>query len=335
MSRRANPTAIGGFVLGALALVVVALAVFGSGKFFTRHSRAVMFFQGNIQGLNIGSQVNLRGVEIGTVTDVQLRLDVKKMQPLIPVYIEFDPSRFKTAEGSFSAAEIASQEPLKLAIAHGLHAKLATMSLVTGQLAVELDLNPNEPRRLVGADPSTIEIPTSQSDIEKLKTALSKLPLDELASSALKLLNDSDRLVTSKELPRMLSSLAGASENLDQMINAIRGDLPALLADMRETTKSGRQTLASAQTAMTDLRTALNSANRLLTTDAPGAVKAAVIALEQAQKVLADADSLVAANSPQRFDLDQSLRNLSATTRSLRVFADDLERRPNSVIMGK
>jgi hypothetical protein len=32
---------------------------------------------------------------------------------------------------------------------------------------------------------------------------------------------------------------------------------------------------------------------------------------------------------------EQTLRNLSAATRSLRVFADDLERRPNAVIVRK
>ena len=38
MSKKANPTIIGGFVLGAIALGVVAVAVFGSGKFFSRPS---------------------------------------------------------------------------------------------------------------------------------------------------------------------------------------------------------------------------------------------------------------------------------------------------------
>jgi paraquat-inducible protein B len=35
MSKKANKTAIGGFVLGALALIVVGVMIFGSGKFLT------------------------------------------------------------------------------------------------------------------------------------------------------------------------------------------------------------------------------------------------------------------------------------------------------------
>jgi hypothetical protein len=34
VSKKANPTIIGGFVLGAIAVVVAGVAIFGSGKFF-------------------------------------------------------------------------------------------------------------------------------------------------------------------------------------------------------------------------------------------------------------------------------------------------------------
>jgi paraquat-inducible protein B len=334
VSRKANPTIIGGFVLGAIALVVVALAVFGSGKFFVHRPRAVAFFQGGIQGLAVGSAVNLRGVQVGQVTDIQLRLDVQTMQPVIPVYMEFDTSRVQFNSG-VSAAELAKQQPLKAAISNGLHARLATQSLVTGQLVVELDLDPNEPRRLVGADPSTVEIPTSQSDIDKLKSALTQLPLDKIAASALKLMQDTDRLVASEDISKLLRSLTSASENLDALIIAARGDLSSLAEDLHNTTGAGRETLAKAQDAMTELRTTLTTADRLLATDGREALRVAVGTLQKAEKTLADADNLVAANSPQRYDLDQALKNLTAITRSLRVFAEDLERRPNAIIVGK
>src|SRR5215472_5191301 len=215
MSQKANPTIIGGFVLGGIAIVVAAVAVFGSGKFFSRHPRAVAFFQGNIQGLTVGSTVTLRGVEVGSVTAIQMNLDVKNMQPIIPVYMEFDPDRLRIPHGTFTEAELLKQEPLKLAITKGLHARLATQSLVTGQLIVDLNLDPNEPRRFTGADPSTVEIPTAESDIDKLKKALTTLPLDQIAASALQVLEDVDRVVKSDEIPKLLNSLVSVSNNLD------------------------------------------------------------------------------------------------------------------------
>jgi paraquat-inducible protein B len=308
---------------------VAAVAIFGSGKFFRHYPRAVAFFQGNIQGLTVGSAVNVRGVEVGSVTAVQLRLDVKTMEPIIPVYMEFDPSRLMVSGGGgFSSEELAKQGPLKIAIANGLHARLATQSLVTGQLVVELDLDPDEPRKFTGADPSTVEIPTAQSDFDKLKKALTQLPLDQIAASALELLQNTNRVVKSEEIPKLLTSLVSVSDNLNALVGATREDLPKLVGDLREITDSTKDTLGSAKTALT-------TANQLLGGDVREAVRSAIGTIERAQKLLANSDSLLAPNSPQRYDLDQTLRNLTATTRALRIFAEGLERRPNSLVVGK
>lgn len=332
MSKKASPTVIGAFALGAIALTVAAVAVFGSGKLFSSHPRAVAFFKGNIQGLNVGSVVTLRGVPIGTVSAIRLEVDVKNMEPIIPVYMEFDPDRLRARGGAISTAD---QEPLKLAIAKGLHARLATQSLVTGQLLIDLDLDPNEPRTLLGADPSTVEIPTSESDIQKLKNALSQIPLDKIAASALRLLDNADRLVSSPEVPKLLQSLVLAGESLDRLLASLGADFGPLIANANETVSSARETLATAQGAMAEMRATLATADHLMSSDLRETVKAAAGALQKSEKLLVDADSLLAANSVQRFDLDQTLRNLSAATRALRMFADELERRPNSVIVGR
>ena len=86
---------------------------------------------------------------------------------------------------------------------------------------------------------------------------------------------------------------------------------------------------------MASANTALTTANQLLNGDVREAVRVAIGTLEKAQKLFANSDSLIAPNSPQRYDIDQTLRNLTATTRSLRVFAEGLERRPNSIVVGK
>ena len=52
MSKSANKTLIGAFVVGATALLLLAIAVFGSGKLFQTTSRYVLFFDGSISGLS-------------------------------------------------------------------------------------------------------------------------------------------------------------------------------------------------------------------------------------------------------------------------------------------
>jgi paraquat-inducible protein B len=257
-----------------------------------------------------------------------MNLDVKTMEPIIPVYMEFDPDRLKIPGGSFTAAEFRTQEPLKLAIAKGLHAKLATQSLVTGQLIVDLALDPDEQRHFTGADPSTVEIPTTESDIDKLKKALAQLPLEQIATSALQLFEDTDRVVKSDEIPKLLKSLVSVSENLNALVADRREDLPKVVADFRELIHSTGETMASGKTALT-------TANQLLVGDIRDAVRVAIGSLQKVDKVMANTDALMAPNSPERYDIDQTLRNLTATTRALRVFAEGLERRPNSLVVGK
>ena len=70
MSRRANPKFIGGFVIGAIALMVVAALVFGTFTFFQNTRRFVVFFDGSVEGLIVGSPVLFRGVPICQVTQV-------------------------------------------------------------------------------------------------------------------------------------------------------------------------------------------------------------------------------------------------------------------------
>ena len=48
MSKPANKTLIGAFVVGATALLLLAIGVFGSGKLFQTTSRYVLFFDGSM-----------------------------------------------------------------------------------------------------------------------------------------------------------------------------------------------------------------------------------------------------------------------------------------------
>ena len=95
MSKQANKTAIGAFVVVALALGVAAIVVFGSGKFFVKKEVYVAYFQGSVKGLNVGAPVVFRGVKIGQVTKIMLYSDRRDMTVQIPVLLQVDPSNFQ------------------------------------------------------------------------------------------------------------------------------------------------------------------------------------------------------------------------------------------------
>ena len=57
MSRQANPTAIGAFVVGAVVLAVAAFALFGGAQMFAQKNRYVALFDEPTNGLRVGANV--------------------------------------------------------------------------------------------------------------------------------------------------------------------------------------------------------------------------------------------------------------------------------------
>ena len=77
MGKRINPAAIGGFIIGAVVLIIVGVLVFSRGQFLSDKRTFVMYFDESVKGLNVGAPVDFQGVRIGSVTDVRVRYNVQ------------------------------------------------------------------------------------------------------------------------------------------------------------------------------------------------------------------------------------------------------------------
>ena len=74
MSRKANPKTVGVFVVGAVALAVASVIMFGSGRLFTKTYPFMVFFDGAVDGLSAGAPVKYRGVDVGAVKEVNISI---------------------------------------------------------------------------------------------------------------------------------------------------------------------------------------------------------------------------------------------------------------------
>ena len=99
MAKQANRMMIGGFVVLAVTIMAASLVVFGSGKFFKKTVKCVMYFDESVKGLSVGAPVLFQGVQIGSVTSITLQVDPAKMKTQIPVIIEYEPEKFQVAGG--------------------------------------------------------------------------------------------------------------------------------------------------------------------------------------------------------------------------------------------
>jgi paraquat-inducible protein B len=335
MAKKYSPSLIGGFVLGGIALLVGALFLFGSGDLFKEKRPWVTYFDGSVGGLNVGAPVNFRGVRVGTVTDVRLQLDPKAMTARIPVYFEIDPGQVEWIGGTVA------QSP-KLAAEAGLRAKLGMQSLVTGQMQIELDLLPDTPARLVGADPSVPEIPSAKSEFDVLREQVTELPLRELLASIDRTVNNIDRLVSSPEMRDGVRALTSSLAETEKLIAGLNEDAKPLLRELTATAQSVRQTSDQANASLRGIEGEMRSTMgdvRQLTNSVRGDLKttlrSADQALQQARSTLASVDGLVANDSSSRADIDHALQNLAQASSALRSFADKVDRNPNAIIVGR
>ena len=206
MGKKANPAVIGGFVVGAAALAVAGVLIFGSGQFLKERMSWVSYFPGAVDGLQVGAPVTFKGVRVGQVTDIKVTLDTRDDVVRIPVSWDLEPDSM--AFVGMSAAEVAEIQAkraegdrpyISLLIKRGLRAQLQLQSFVTGQKVIQLDFFPDTPINLVGGDREgkVREFPTTPSGTEKLTKTIENLPIDELFTDARNTLQGIDRLVRS------------------------------------------------------------------------------------------------------------------------------------------
>lgn len=322
MSKQANKTLVGGFVVGSIALLVSAVLILGGGKFFTNKFKVVMFFDGSIKGLNVGSPVMFRGVKIGTVSDINLMLNAKDLSFQTPVVAELDPSRWVLTGG-----EPGDLTKLQALISHGLKAQLQMQSIVTGQLLVALDLFPDKPARFVGLVKEYPEIPTVPTSLEELSKALEDLPLKEIVMNLNSAMDGIQKIVNAPEIKEDMESLRLTLREARELIRNIDRKIDPLITNLNALTD--------------DARGSLKQANNTLTTLEKDAQEIAITTkqtLESAQAALRKSEKTFATfsdDSQLLYETKKTLKELSAAARSLRVLSEYLEQHPEALLSGK
>lgn len=210
MSKPANKTLIGAFIIGAVALLVVAVLIFGSGKFLKKTFHAVLFFEGSIKGLNEGAPVIFKGVKVGSVSNIRLVYDAANDSLRIPVIIELEPEKIERTD----TVERQPGKNMKLLIERGLRAQLQMQSMVTGQLIITLDLLPDKPARYVGFMKEYPEIPTIPTPFEELRKTIHDLPIKEIVKKLNLTLNSVRKLVhhVDKKIDPLIMNISKTSE---------------------------------------------------------------------------------------------------------------------------
>lgn len=307
----------GAAVLGVGAIALAILGMTGWLPLPGRSTEAVVVFESPTNGLDIGSPVNFRGVPVGAVERITVRVDPVDHHTYMPVYILFDPEH-APGRGDLPA--------LSTLLANGLRAEMVLHSLVTGQTELDLDLDPKVPQRMhPNLTENMPEIPMGQTALQQMEASLVSTSIQQLHN---------DLLTT-------LASVRTLAADMDR-------DMPGVIASVRATSEHAGTAANQIRAAITDVAdhasVTINRLNLLVTTNnrefvARRAELQALISnthhtMAQARETMAVLRALTDPQSRDRLNLDATMRDVMEAGYGLRGFATEVESNPQLLLMG-
>ena len=136
----------------------------------------------------------------------------------------------------------------------------------------------------------------------------------------------------------MKSSLVkvdGVLGDVDKLVRHVDSKIDPLSARVDQAAVETRITMAQTQAALAQLTpaaTATLADYQALAQDTRKQIDVLATSLQQA---LADTHSVLGDDSPLRYDLANTLQEMTKTAKSLRTLAEYLERHPEALLMGK
>ena len=299
MSAEARYFRVGLFVLVGIALIGSFTVILGGQNLFKEPILLETYFDESVQGLEVGSPLKLRGVQLGTVSQIGF----------VEEYYPFETTQERLEHGQKVLVLMQVTDPvetevslqqrrrnLQAMIDGGLRLRLTTLG-ITGTSFVQGDfLEPKDhPLMEIAWTPKNLYIPSTPSTLATITSA---------AERFVGRLEEVDVEAVVENLDRLLVSLRGAIDNLD--VGTLQRDISVTLRDVRGLVRNVNGQVEPLASGVEDT-------------------------LEDAQEAL----SIAAEDSPVRYDLARTLQELAAAARSIRVLADYLQQHPDALVYCK
>nr|BAD81019.1 paraquant-inducible protein B [uncultured bacterium] len=320
---RANPTAIGSFLIGAIIITVVGTAVLAGNTWFTNRTTFVSYFQETVNGLEEGAPVKFQGAPVGTVSKILIQIDERDKTFQVQVEYEIDIRSLRTQAGTF--VDLSQQPVLDRQIADGLRAQLQMESIVSGMLYIELSYRKDaKPPELEPRATRWPEIPTTPSLMAALGTGAGSVVAD-----VVKVLYKVNEMLAAIDMPEINAAVVASAQSVQRLVDAPElrtalREVPGMTAQLNRT-MARVDTLASTATAAIDPMAA----------ELKGATKEMHATLQSLRKTIDETQGLLSTDSGLGFGLEAALVNLKDATNALRQLMTALEQNPDMLLRGK
>ncbi len=312
--------AIGAFIVGALTLIFFALIFFSGGNMFSQKERVIMYFEGSVQGLQIGAPIKLKGVIIGEITDIQINFDNNDQT-------NNNKGNVLTAvTGDLALKHInrkgteVKREFFEEAINKGLRAQLNFQSFLTGLLYVELDFFPDTSAVLYGAKDDSLELPTVGTGFEEITKNLQELNLKGISKNLEKLTSRLAAIAGSGAIEDTLTSVKTAADTFSQAGQ----DVSKLSKNLDKTNNELRQLLAN-----------LNQQTPAVANELRTTMVRIQKSLDELDKATSSIHHSFSDDSPLIYQLNETLVEISQSAQAFRSLSETLDQQPEALLRGK
>ncbi len=325
-------TVSGIFVIIGLFFVVYMSVSLGDISIFSARAYSLYGHFKAISGLQPGNRVELLGIKIGRVD--QFSIDADKNLAIVKLKIDKGVTLHDDAVATIETDGLIGDKYIKI------HTGGKGKILKRGDF-----------------------IKTAESSFDELAETVKGLPIQQISDKLLSALTGIDRIVNIPVLEESLVNLnetlkhtrkfvqdADASmgrivagfENVENDLRALLSNIDAkidpMASDFKAVSEAAQQTLRQAEKTLS-LKEGRAAEVAVSMKEAGDAVRSAALAakltLVKAEKALANIDSLTAEDSPELYQVRSTLRELSAAARSIKNWAEYLERHPEALLRGK
>jgi paraquat-inducible protein B len=322
MKNTANPATVGIFLVGALVLTVIGVATLAAGAWFEDRTTFVSFFPESVNGLERGAPVKFKGVTVGAVTELMIRIDPNDRTATVPVRYEVDVQRLTTGRGTYVALD--DPAVLEEQIGDGLRAQLQLESIVTGQLFIELSYR---------SDPAPADRVARSADYPEIPTTPSLLAAfgsegGSLVAQVLEILNQVNDMLDEVDVAQISEAVVASAQAVEELVTS--EDLQRAMGEIPELAASLGRTMEKTEAMVERLGEAIDP----LQVQAEGTLEELSRTLQSARMTLEDSRGLISSDTGVGYQLEQALSSLAEAAEALRVLAVTLERNPDMLIRG-
>jgi paraquat-inducible protein B len=264
----------------------------------------VTYFPGTVHGLTAGTTVQMKGVQVGRVSDVRLRYVPESASLETPVTIEIDPRLLQfPVNDSTTPQQLRAQmnDALSKLVWKGMRAMISSSLVLPGASGVSLEMigRPGTARLVLAHDPPIIPawqggngIEGALGAINQIAARIQSLPIEEIAGHLRSTVQRIDSLVHDPALDQSLQRLNRSLADVEKIAATTRENVGPIVESLRNAATSAEQ--------------AANSAQRL-----------------------------IRSSQRQDYDLGLLIKELTRAAESVRALASYLEEHPDSLLKGR